>query len=867
MRIDRGVLDVLFRRIPAEHLLKEIINPFYSLQTHEELSHQSVPKDIFAFYAQQALPHYSEDELYNIYERYNELIIKQQLPRTNFSLLVAYAKDVLTVDAVYPMCRFEQLLNWREQKLGEDLITTAYLAYEDIRQNLERDDFAWDACIETDNLQLKHLLNQEMSENHFHLHGSTQVFPLTWMQAMNHPSRIEPLNKKFQQYLAIELNHALEDGGDQWTRSLKSAALIRCYLYIKALNCLPDSFRNMQSILLALDQPALNGIDNSISVLRLLFGYRLPENGQILDYALINNLPSQNFGCNRALVGERYFMYHCFRMIFSGAWSTLECNLFYYYVLVKSRFRSEMVQCNNRVGFANFKRYQDRKDCLLINDKIMQTEALNLSINATFRSHHLGAFEVRVMPKTTSIEMKETIFNLDDMQSRAASSSKLNVFREERLPKELQRDVCVNKQPFYYTVHFPKEPFSLKDFGSPVLPTCRNHETRNKVQVMAKAISTSLGNYQSLRDRIRGIDACSNEIGCRPEVFATEMRYLSRHVPLSTYDQTFKQQRPTRLGITYHAGEDFLELVDGLRAIDEAITFLNMRRNDRLGHALALGIEVKEYYDGKYRKCVMPKQDLLDNGLWMLHKTKELNISLDPAVEMNITSRCESLAHEIYENAGYHTTLSQLTQAWRLRGDHPTLYRTGEYKYPAFVLPGYMEYKAQSGLDTLRQNKNTSLLYYAYHYDQKVKEAGNKQDVLVADEGYIRAVAILQEKMLFYVAKKGLGIETNPSSNYLIGTFHRYDKHPMLKFYNHSLERDPEKLRRSPQICISINTDDLGIFDTSLKREYNLMALALENCTDELGHPIYSQSEIYAWLDEIRRMGLQQSFIALDSPC
>lgn len=34
--------------------------------------------------------------------------------------------------------------------------------------------------------------------------------------------------------------------------------------------------------------------------------------------------------------------------------------------------------------------------------------------------------------------------------------------------------------------------------------------------------------------KVLGIDACSSEIGCRPEIFATAFRYLSNHIRLNT---------------------------------------------------------------------------------------------------------------------------------------------------------------------------------------------------------------------------------------------------------------------------------------------------------------------------------------------
>ena len=110
------------------------------------------------------------------------------------------------------------------------------------------------------------------------------------------------------------------------------------------------------------------------------------------------------------------------------------------------------------------------------------------------------------------------------------------------------------------------------------------------------------------------------------------------------------------------------------------------------------------------------------------------------------------------------------------------------------------------------------------------------------------------------IKNKNISIETNPTSNYLIGTFRRYAKHPITKFFNIGLETNHENLINCPQLSVSINTDDQGIFSTSLENEYALMAIALEKEKDEFGHPKYNSSMIYDYLERIRQMGLGQSF-------
>lgn len=44
---------------------------------------------------------------------------------------------------------------------------------------------------------------------------------------------------------------------------------------------------------------------------------------------------------------------------------------------------------------------------------------------------------------------------------------------------------------------------------------------------------------------------------------------------------------------TYHVGEDFYDLIDGLRAVDEVLVFLDWNGNNRLAHLNSLFVDVK----------------------------------------------------------------------------------------------------------------------------------------------------------------------------------------------------------------------------------------------------------------------------------
>lgn len=158
----------------------------------------------------------------------------------------------------------------------------------------------------------------------------------------------------------------------------------------------------------------------------------------------------------------------------------------------------------------------------------------------------------------------------------------------------------------------------------------------------------------------------------------------------------------------------------------------------------------------------------------------------------------------------------------------------------------------------LPYNPEAAYLYYSYHYNPEIKAEGNTRKEIKINPCIIKAACAVQKKLQWIIAQKGIVIETNPSSNALIGTFKRYDKHPILNCYNHGLE---EKERGDvPQIQVSINTDDQGVFATYIENEYAYLALALEKVKDENGNPRYIRTLIYNWLDNIRKMGLVQSF-------
>ena len=75
----------------------------------------------------------------------------------------------------------------------------------------------------------------------------------------------------------------------------------------------------------------------------------------------------------------------------------------------------------------------------------------------------------------------------------------------------------------------------------------------------------------------------------------------------------------------------------------------------------------------------------------------------------------------------------------------------------------------------------------------------------------MEVASILQVYLQCIVLEKSITIETNPSSNVVIGPIDKYEEHTIHHFIKNG-------------ITASINTDDKGIFSTSLCNEYSLYA-------------------------------------------
>lgn len=818
----------------------------------------------------------NEDWFYDVYQ-------ERRSKSSIFNLFTHFNKQVLEEIDKQPFVKYEHLLRWRELShvLGEDVFTCSYLAYMDNRSSRIRSFFAWRPVIFSNNIRLKKMLEQGLAENHFHLKGSGPVFELSWMAAMNRPSemmeKFRTLKKDFR--LNNETISSFSTSKKDIDILVYKAAYIRFELFkeiilnIQQKNEIYDfeTLLNKESNKKDSFEVQLNlGIlKREIQSFTAIHSYSFTHKGthEFADYYIPKNLTELNFEGATLLYGERFFLYSVFKRLFSNQNEDHRLTkLFYSYLLIKNQFRAELIQVNKKVGFGNFLSYQNRKELFLPEGSIYETAFLSMAVNDSRKFQNIESFELRIAPKTNSIDLYKNLIKLEKAIDKKSIA-------ENHFQREL--DYEFSEQNEFYTVHFIKRKDKKSKNNLVSTVTCRDNELRKEVKEQARAIVMLRESYSKKSKVIRGIDAASSEFDARPEVFAQVYRYLKDHKLKGKFDvlKTNKDNEEHKLYSSFHAGEDFYDIVDGLRTIDEVIKFLNFRQGDRIGHALALGINPKDYFNFKGRKLMIPKGILLDNISWLLAQIRKANINDENAEIHRLKKKFDSLFYEIYQQKGsifYGSsnvvTHEQYYNAWKLRGDDPYLYKIVSEENNVETIPNvtYWErcrinhfYPLKS---KLRKHLVIKKLYHAYHFDPLVKKHSDETSQFEITDNYVNLVFQVQKYMQKNVMEMNLGIECNPTSNYLIGTFKRYDKHPIIDFYNLGLETDPQKIKDSPQLFVSINTDDQGIFGTSLENEFALMAIALEKAKDEFGNKKYKPSMIYDWLDRIRRMGLEQSF-------
>lgn len=772
-----------------------------------------------------------------------------------FNICAKAAENMLIYVNDEPICRQKEFLRWNEisRIVGEDLLVLSHLS-----KNLSKirlHSFAWKPFIKSDSITINDILSRGLHELHSHMNGATLNFDINWLALMN-AAEIDPYYlKMLKREFKSELMNA------------QKAIAIRLYLYSK-LNGKPCvSKADLYQLLICKSnlelQSRLADFKRKILIQKQLcfkFGKKA------IDYAIPKGITPKDESryYNVPLIGERKLLYDVLQKEFFPDQENNELGtLLYAYIVAKNNFRKILVQYDNIKGFGYFDKIQDRK--MLFKDGSVYASLIPyMAVHSVVCNQPIKSMEMRIVPKAESQKLLKSIkrnnknINSEDLRFGA--------------PCKIAEDTKLG-----YVLHFikKKEKTPKNTFEGDLY--CRNYKVRKEIDRQAVAIETLVkksnpyvvGGYrksnvlnfnkentsEEILCPIVGIDAANSEFFCRPEVFAPVFRRL-KHVDRQTRIDYLVEHTDAQLGRTFHAGEDYYDIVDGLRAIDECITFMEFGERDRIGHGVALGVDAKKYYEIRQNRIILPKQVLLDNVVWAYVKIEEFGIEDRSGLRRRLLEKFQELYRDIYRNIIKNDqtmyqciSISDYYDSWKLRGDKPKFNKnSGRFKP--------YERRISEALDNLRNTPKIEGLFRSYHFSGDAKKRGDVKTEYHLEEMDYKIIAELQKMMRKEIEKKHISVETNPTSNLQITDVGMYCEHPVAVMNNTFLVDKPDSA-----VDVTINTDDQGVFATSLEKEFTLMALALEKQVDENGEPVYQRNDIYQWLDMVRAAAEPRSFL------
>ncbi|OKZ15898.1 MAG: hypothetical protein BHV72_13230 [Bacteroides sp. 43_46] len=827
MDLIRATLKALFYDYPVENVVRllqeqkenSFMDPFSHLVKWRETS--------FTFSEAESLKKLVQDEWMSHPNRQTEISKLNQC----FLVLDYFSERVLDYDKKMPKVQFEHLFRWRELTLclGEELFITAFLANRDIQSDCERHFFTWPNILPHNNWGINKILNEGLSDVHAHLGASADIFELSWLSLMN---KVDGRGNEFNLLNETQENPVIIANGTSLCGMHKlciAAAAIRVKLYQFLFKRYKLEQLNLPDVLRIITDPMfysieIKNIQADIDSLRseALTLFALKENKP--EYAIQKQFDIEKEDCDSIYMihrGERVLLYTFFRRYYGGDKSPeLETFIGYVYLyeLIKIRFRRELVQTNRLIGFQNFKRYEARKS------KLADTAFKNIyqpyAIQSSLRPNTADYLEVRIPPELRDIVRIPCFNKLFNASPRQ--------LQEEREPIEKNDP----NEKISFVVHFLKQ----EDKGYNQNSRPRHSTLRAKLKWDISQILEICRNKTLYS--ITGIDVAGSEFNCRPEVFAQAFRYARL--------QGFGN-------MTYHVGEDFYDLADGLRSIDDVLLFMEYTRGNRLGHALALGVDAATYYKKRHHTVVMPRQYLLDNLVWIYFKAMEYNIQIPPRMNLFIQDHCS----ELYNQIGYKKTFSLIhyRNSMYLRSDN--LMNEGIDKMDYSSNWKKAQFCSDPKCMNARNDTEAGKIYQDYQLAAKIKDIGAKTCSCKLPEEFPDIISKIQECMMYEIEEKGIAIECNPSSNVMIGPFSKYEELPLLRF--HQLEENlpdgnPHRLN------VSINTDDKGIFATSLPNEYSLVAMALSKQKNQYGRRKWNDEKIANYLHKIMIHSKEQRF-------
>lgn len=730
--------------------------------------------------------------------------------------------------------------------LNTDVIVIKYL------QDNEMDDEkyleGYYNSIALEDIVLEKILQKGIAETHIHK-GAGINFYISWSQLMSNVSN-ENAKSIYRDELynddILNLNYNL---ADKVKKIAISRVLMASFLdeksqlesnasFIKYVNSKFENNINIKKILSMI----FNLKDNSIEYdINRCWEYILEElnislyldndiKSNLIDEDIINKIFNSDVNTNI----ENIFLMRSLNYIKSHNDKDFN-TLFWQYIRVKNQVLELKVQGSSIKGLENFVKYYSRSTDIATYD---QKEYWKMLMNIQLQSNHIKKLEFRTgfgkgkskgeIEKSIK-KIVKSFFEayLDILENpRYSDFDYPNIGLVFHMIKTLDKsnpEKCWKN--YKNQQHHYKNEISYKDIQEKYL---RQVTILNEIREEIPNIS----------DFIIGIDAASIESNTEPWVFAP----VYRKARDSKSNKLFVcSNRLKNLGFTYHVGEDFRHLVTGLRRIDEVLEHFSFHSGDRIGHGIALGVNIETWAKNNH-VVTMHRIEYMENLLWIwgLYKDGLYSNEFDLGyLELEIMKQAE----EIYSKTD-GITVYNLWKAYQSRFKEFEI--SDKFSFTKARKNNSIFCKHVDNIHAISWNEDK--LRKTYHCKCYLAKMMEPIQIKVMNEDIDRFKKI-QDIIIKKVNDKGIIVETNPTSNSVIGSVEDIFNH-----YIHNLNRIDKFKFTNHNVMVSINSDDPSVFNTNVSNEFAYIYYSLQDKG-------YGREDIISWIDNIRKMGMDSSFI------
>lgn len=741
---------------------------------------------------------YEEEEIDNIYQYYYRNTLDEVVDGDYVSaldLIYFLTKDFITDDG---KIKSELFMDWygMYSKASEDILYSIYLAYIKAPFNAE---FIYN--VPTDDERIEEKLKKIKSENHMHLKASAVVYPFNFYNVIIKNNSLGHFHKEISTFIK---SRSFENNSTElfYDNAFYKMKVLKIF-FSNLISPHSDPSINFNDMMNDLEE-ILSHKDNHIftikkRVLNKFFSHQIPptfdEKKPFTSCADLINFINI----------EREFIYDIVKYSIQHD-NVKYKDLVYLYIYYNNQI-IELFQMSNKMSnFNEFLTVQDSKNTLFKNNKHLGRRYLEAVI-FTYDFDNVKNVEYRTAPSTPGDHNSESI-----ILYRAALES-------------------ANKINLINVSHFIKSKnVNIRDLKRDIKLIRRTSKHSRYISVV-------------------GIDAANKELVCFPEkygwVFRTfnNLKYFKK-VGQHDNDLPFVEKRSNdgleQFNKTFHVAEVYISILNGLRRIYDTVTYLNLASGDRLGHTVALGTSVEKYY--KKRTNIFQKLDhyisdlvwlyyfLIDNNYScnsiISHLSERIDIEIDKLNSYLIRDGIKINKLNFYnylvlksdmlssDRDTYDTTYQTLLKIININPELKCRYNVNDPRYKqafedkvAVELAWYLSGELQS----------------MHPHRDSTKKYLEKQVQVNYDENYVNAISFVQKKLVELVDNKGISIESNLSSNYLITEIDRFDEHPIFNLNSKRLDGGHNDL------TVTLNTDDAGIFRTTLNQEYRILVSTLKN--------------------------------------